>query len=608
MKIRILKSYLKESITYIKNYAKSHIWCPLVGVILLSFFTLLSVSIIYTKAKYYQYLVDTTLITEKALSESIIKNLHIQLNEMINFGSSLSVSSETVDVIGTYIEQKKDADSTQDLYLRFQNIAGLSANLMGISLLDKDGAAYQFRKNRIYIGGMPNLGQEDNEALKEIFAAMYKENRDNKIPRYRIYISKEHISNDAKGAFHIIIPIKNKYQYTDIKAAIVFTYSMKDLWDIVSQVNEVDKDYVYAYVENEYGDMILSTGRYQKEELLSYEQKKSILVLEKEIEDYDWILKILIDEAMIKRKVDAMYHPILWIYMFAIALIFTILFFWVKHILKPVRRISESIDIVKNQMERKLIRIEGQNEIWRLAGAYNEMLEKIWESNDALHEQHMMVIESMKMKQKAEREALESQINAHFICNTLNAINYEAMDSGNHKVSVLLKHLANILRYTFDRTHQNVYIMQEISWVEQYLFLQKARLMDTFDYEIDFDADYGNWPCRKLMLQPFVENSILHGFEGRNHGGKIKIIGKGYKENLMIVIEDNGYGIPKEKVEIIRRIIQNPGLSKEESFGIGISNVLARMKLYYGEDLKVSIESDTGKGTRFVFILPMVDK
>lgn len=608
MKIRILKSYLKESITYIKNYVKSHIWCPLVGVILLSFFTLLSVSIIYTKAKYYQYLVDTTLITEKALSESIIKNLHIQLNEMINFGASLSVSSETVDVIGTYIEQKKDADSTQDLYLRFQNIAGLSANLMGISLLDKDGAAYQFRKNRIYIGGMPNLGQEDNEALKEIFAAMYKENRDNKIPRYRIYISKEHISNDAKGAFHIIIPIKNKYQYTDIKAAIVFTYSMKDLWDIVSQVNEVDKDYVYAYVENEYGDMILSTGRYQKEELLSYEQKKSILVLEKEIEDYDWILKILIDEAMIKRKVDAMYHPILWIYMFAIALIFTILFFWVKHILKPVRRISESIDIVKNQMERKLIRIEGQNEIWRLAGAYNEMLEKIWESNDALHEQHMMVIESMKMKQKAEREALESQINAHFICNTLNAINYEAMDSGNHKVSVLLKHLANILRYTFDRTHQNVYIMQEISWVEQYLFLQKARLMDTFDYEIDFDADYGNWPCRKLMLQPFVENSILHGFEGRNHGGKIKIIGKGYKENLMIVIEDNGYGIPKEKVEIIRRIIQNPGLSKEESFGIGISNVLARMKLYYGEDLKVSIESDTGKGTRFVFILPMVDK
>lgn len=131
-----------------------------------------------------------------------------------------------------------------------------------------------------------------------------------------------------------------------------------------------------------------------------------------------------------------------------------------------------------------------------------------------VEEQHGEIIESMKMKRRAEREALESQINAHFICNTLNAINYEAMDNGDFKVSLLLKKLSNILRYTFDQKHQNVYMFQEISWIEQYLFLQKERMGSAFDYEIQFDSDYDNWPCRKLMLQPFVENSILHGLEG----------------------------------------------------------------------------------------------
>ena len=101
------------------------------------------------------------------------------------------------------------------------------------------------------------------------------------------------------------------------------------------------------------------------------------------------------------------------------------------------------------------------------------MLQKIRKAAQKVEEQHDKMIESLKMKQRAEREALESQINAHFICNTLNAINYEAMESGNFKVSILLKKLSNILRYTFDQKHQNVYMFQEISWIEQYLFSAK---------------------------------------------------------------------------------------------------------------------------------------
>ena len=215
------------------------------------------------------------------------------------------------------------------------------------------------------------------------------------------------------------------------------------------------------------------------------------------------------------------------------------------------------------------------------------------------------MIESMKMKQLAEREALESQINAHFICNTLNVINYEAIDSGNYKISVLLKKLSNILRYTFDQKHQNVYMFQEISWIEQYLFLQKERMEGMFDYQIEFDSDYDNWPCRKLMLQPFVENSILHGFEGRISGGMIRITGRGYKEFLEIAVEDNGCGMDRERSTIIQEILENPLIAKSKEVGIGISNVVTRMQMYYGKEFKVSLDTEEGEGTRFVFLLPM---
>lgn len=148
-------------------------------------------------------------------------------------------------------------------------------------------------------------------------------------------------------------------------------------------------------------------------------------------------------------------------------------------------------------------------------------------------------------------------------------------------------------------------MFQEISWIEQYLFLQKERLESTFDYKIIFDSDYDNWPCRKLMLQPFVENSILHGFEGMDSGGFIKIVGEGYKEFLKITIEDNGCGMNPEREREIQEILENPLIAQDKKVGIGISNVITRMKMYYGEEFSAFLDTEEGEGTRFIFILPM---
>ena len=335
-----------------------------------------------------------------------------------------------------------------------------------------------------------------------------------------------------------------------------------------------------------------------------YNSDTNKINLETDVENYGWKLHGVIDKAALEANVNKMYSKAMILYLCAILAVMGIAILIIKSILKPVSVISTSIDRVKTGDMQGYISIEGTNEIWQLAREYNEMLCSIQEANVKVEEQHGEIIESMKMKRRAEREALESQINAHFICNTLNAINYEAMDNGDFKVSLLLKKLSNILRYTFDQKHQNVYMFQEISWIEQYLFLQKERMGSAFDYEIQFDSDYDNWPCRKLMLQPFVENSILHGLEGVNKGGFIRITGEGYQEYLKIVIEDNGCGMTPEVEQIIKEVLENPLLAKQKGLGIGISNVVTRMKMYYTEDLKIQLETEERKGCKFTMILP----
>lgn len=176
--------------------------------------------------------------------------------------------------------------------------------------------------------------------------------------------------------------------------------------------------------------------------------------------------------------------------------------FFMRYLLKPVTKISESIKTVKKGNFHSKISIEGKHEIWQLADEYNRMIEALEEKNIAMRRQHEETLASIERQHQAEREALESQINAHFICNTLGTINYEAIEAGNRQVSVLIKKLSNILRYTFDQKCQDVYLYQEIAWIDQYLYLQKTRFENVFEYSIDFEEEYGYWPCCKLMFQP----------------------------------------------------------------------------------------------------------
>ena len=600
------KSLVKSAV----HYAKSHMWCSFALAILVSVVLLLVIIMVYTREKYYTYLVETTYTTANALLESVNKNIENQMDNCIDIGSGLSVDEVLVKEIEEFVnhEDATDAYNNKNINMALRSAARSSSTIVGIAVAAQDGILYQFDKNEMRTTGSKYIWDETNMSnITEAFAALREKSADNVIPRYEIITHPMiHPNIKEKGLIHIAFPLKDSYSYADMKYMLVITYDSAAMEDLLKQLSHNQEEYIQGYIEDAKGEILLHTKGSQYSGVTSnhYKMENEVTDLTARVGKYQWTLHAVIDEQMIRNKVDEMYGHMVFLYVAAILFIMAILFWVTNRILKPVNVISNSIARVKDGDTREQIEIEGTNEIWQLAQEYNEMMKAIQDAKAAVEQQHGQMIESMRMKQRAEREALESQINAHFICNTLNAINYEAIDSGNYKVSVLLKKLSNILRYTFDQKHQNVYMFQEISWIEQYLFLQKERLDQAFTYEIDFDSDYDNWPCRKLMLQPFVENSILHGFEGKEYGGKILIRGYGYKEFLKIEIEDNGCGMTEEKEQIIQEILDNPMVAKEKEVGIGISNVITRMRMYYGEEFRITLDTREGEGSKFIFILP----
>ena len=603
----------RSGISKARQYAKSHMWCTFAAVIGAAVLLLLLVLMFYMRWQYYSFLLRTTYSTQEALLDTVEENLERLLDGYVATGAGICVDGELLHdtdfqkSIEEYIASPRGAGDKQRMKSALKIAGNVSNRIVGVAVADADGILYQYDKYEISAPTKINLWS-DQEAVREIFADMHELNQGRSIPRYQI-VTEPHVhpNVETRGLMHLAFPFRRGYSYQDIPYILLLSFQTAPMEEILKQLTIGQEQYVQGYIEGENGRILLHTdgeeyiGRFAS----SWRGQKKLTDLSAPVGKYGWELHTAIDERQILEKVNASYRPVLLMYFIVLLLILGLLFWACRHTLQPIHLIGESIAKVQNGQSREDIPIQGCNEIWQLADSYNQMLHTITQAEEAVAWQHAQALDNMKMKQRAEREALESQINAHFICNTLNAINYEAIESGNYKVSTLLKKLSNILRYTFDQKHQNVYMRQEIVWIEQYLYLQKERLENVFDYEIDFDPDYDSWPCRKLMLQPFVENSILHGFEGQREGGFIRIRGEGYREFLRITIEDNGCGMNVAQRDLIREVLRNPGSEKKCDMGIGIRNVITRMKMYYGEDFQAELWTEEGKGTRFIFTLPL---
>ena len=253
------------------------------------------------------------------------------------------------------------------------------------------------------------------------------------------------------------------------------------------------------------------------------------------------------------------------------------------------------------------VHLSPDDDLYLISHQFNRMVDRNTSLVEALKQKNSEIREASERQKNAEIKALEAQINPHFLYNTLDSINWRAIDAGEEEISDMLSMLGSLLRYSVSNINGIVPFSVEIEWLKKYVFLQRERFDDSFDCTYEITDEALDYPIYKMLLQPLIENSILHAFRETGEGGVIMV--KAYVREdgkLQITVSDNGRGMSPEQLEDLRRnILEKKAL---DSRSIGLSNVVNRLKIYYRDEAQIRVESELGRGTEFVLIIPEMRK
>lgn len=250
------------------------------------------------------------------------------------------------------------------------------------------------------------------------------------------------------------------------------------------------------------------------------------------------------------------------------------------------------------------IKLSTEDEMSFIGDEFNEMLSTINILIRDIKDQSNFIVELSNKRREAEIKAIVAQINPHFLYNTLDCINWMAIKNENYEVSDTIGNFAQILRYSIGDINKEVTIYDEVEWLKKYVYLQQLRFNNSFVLDLDVDENVLEARIHKLILQPLIENSIIHGFKGYDSERVLKVRINIFKNNYVkIIVKDNGLGIEDRKLQ---EIINNITSGKDEDENIGIKNVYDRIKIYYGEDAKFNIESVKGQGTTITLIISLI--
>lgn len=276
----------------------------------------------------------------------------------------------------------------------------------------------------------------------------------------------------------------------------------------------------------------------------------------------------------------------------AIALFFSR--FMARSITLPIQKLRDSMKKVQEgDFSVSDVVVDSKNEIGSLTKSFDVMTHKIQE----LMEQN---VHEQEEKRKSELKALQSQINPHFLYNTLDSIIWMAEGKKNEEVVLMTASLARLLRQSISNEDEVVPIANEVEYARGYLTIQKMRYKDKLEFQIDVDPSILHIPLIKLVLQPIIENAIYHGLKYKESKGLLIVKGFMKDGNAVLQIIDDGVGMDEETLAHI----YDRHKVNYHSNGVGVYNVQKRLKLYYGEDYGITYESEKGKGTTATITIP----
>lgn len=361
--------------------------------------------------------------------------------------------------------------------------------------------------------------------------------------------------------------------------------------DVLSTFDEVGSYFITGK-----DGTILCPPAFQNYASLSAIQENPEFALHSVPLDFDFVLYSITDSSLLNVEQTQITHTALLTLITTLVSGFGVSFILSSFLTKPILRLTHRIKrISENDLSFDPCIEQGNDEISQIGKVVNEM---------TLSVQHLLneTKEQAEHKRKIEIAMLQSQVNPHFLYNTLDSIHWMAVIQKNTGIQQMTRSLSNLLKNMAKGYDQKVPLGEEVKLLEDYVNIQSIRYMDTFELKNEIPADFFRFGIIKLTLQPLVENAIFHGIEPTGRFGIIRLSAWEQEGDLCIAVEDNGVGMSEETIQKALSGEFKPGYAGMN--GIGVGNVHQRLKLVYGEPYGLSIVSVPNEYTRMIITIP----
>ncbi|WP_025708396.1 sensor histidine kinase [Paenibacillus graminis] len=523
-----------------------------------------------------------------------------QIIEQVNYNLELYVKG-MANIFATAEEQLTSSPSIDSPLLgeRMDTLMSSREDLVSVAVFTPQGK---------YVVGTPGQHMRLNTQLQSQswFTSAIK--------NPEISYSAPHIQNLFKGRYTWVVSISKMIEYRENgqirKGILLIDFNFRTIDELSRQVKLGKRGYAYILdplgniVYHPQQQLIYAGLKYENvEPVLEYEyrsyldestgEKRFITVRTLDLTGWKIVGVAYYDEIVTTKR--DLNHFLAWFLGVVIigVIVLSILLSWL--IASPIRKLERTVKQVGEGDLNTPINVSGAYEVEQLSRRFNMMLQRIRQLMD-------QIIYEQETKRKGELEVLQSQINPHFLYNTLNSVIRLAERGKTDEVVTMIQSLSKFFRISLSKGKNMITMQEELDHIRHYLVIQSFRFKNKFRYEIRAEDEVLACQTIKLILQPIVENALYHGIEMLPDEGLITITA-GLQEGLIVIrVSDNGLGMSKET---LGTLLSGGGKSSSGS-GVGVRNVNERIGLVYGREYGLAFESELEEGTTVTICFPAV--
>lgn len=519
------------------------------------------------------YFSSSSLLIQKEISaktEAIEKSgnyIELYMSKLTTLSQVISHDKGVYD----YLKNKDETEKNRILNI-IDNTLSTDPYIKSIILIRKDGAVISNEKNvnmevssdmmkeEWYVNSLMNPMPVLNPLRKQNFSV-------DGMDDWVISVSREIADTNGENLGVLLI---------DVKYQALHEYLQNQETGKNSDIVILDEDNRIVYYKEIPYD--ISQEKYLKnlkniEE--GYNRKENTVTVKYPIKNTHWILIEISYMQEIESLKNHFFEMIVISCLASLLITVLISISVLRRITKPIKELEQHMNNFNNDLSKINLKGDVSIEILSLQNHFNEMIDKI------------------KYLREYEINALYSQINPHFLYNTLDTIIWMAEFQDTEKVISITKALSNFFRISLSNGKEKIPLKEEINHIKEYLYIQKQRYEDKLEYKISIQEELENIEVPKIILQPFVENAIYHGIKNLDTTGIISIYSQIVENKIELIIEDNGIGFEAAKKQALMKM-----------GGVGIKNVNKRIQYYYGNEYGAKIDSSFKAGARIIITLP----